>query len=111
MLTSTVLALVPDFSHRRPPPVSDHFVQQLGWSLTRELCLYLLIYTEHSRLEKMRSSFLRVGPKIWNSLPSDMRNLPKSTFRKKLRSKLFEILSKSDDYLEITEIVHQLKFN
>ena len=68
-------------------------------------------YTEHSRLEKMRSSFLRVGPKIWNSLPSDMRNLPKSTFRKKIRNKLFEILSKSDDYLEITEIMHQLKFN
>ena len=68
-------------------------------------------YTEHSRLEKMRSSFLRVGPEIWNSLPSDMRNLPKSTFRKKTRNKLFEILSKSDDYLEITEIMHQLKFN
>ena len=53
-------------------------------------------YTEHSRLEKMRSSFLRVGPKIWNSLPSDMRNLPKSTFRKMIWNKLFEILSKSD---------------
>ena len=62
-------------------------------------------------LKKMRSSFLRVGPKIWNSLPSDMRNLPKSTFRKKIRNKLFEILSKSDDFLEITEIMHQLKFN
>ena len=61
--------------------------------------------------EKMRISFLRVGPKIWNSLPSEMRNLPKSTFRKKTRNKLFEILSKSDDYLEITEIMHQLKFN
>ena len=40
-----------------------------------------------------------------------MRNLPKSTFRKKIRNELFEILSKSDDYLEITEIMHQLKFN
>ena len=36
-----------------------------------------------------------------------MRNLPKSTFQKKL----FEILSESDDYLEITEIMRQLKFN
>ena len=65
-------------------------------------------YTEHSGLEKMRSYFLRVGPKIWNTLPSDMR---KSTFRKKIRNELFEILSKSDDYLEITEIMHKLKFN
>ena len=26
-----------DFSHRRPPPISDHFVVHQGWSLTREL--------------------------------------------------------------------------
>ena len=32
-------------------------------------------------------------------------------FVDKIRNKLFEILSKSDDYLEITEIMHQLKFN
>ena len=49
-------------------------------------------YTEHLRLEKMRSCFLRAGPKIWNSLPSE-RNLLKSSFRKKIRNKLFEILS------------------
>ena len=36
-------------------------------------------YTEHSRLEKMRSSFLRVGPKIWNSLPSDKKLYEKLT--------------------------------
>ena len=62
-------------------------------------------------LKNAYSYFLRVGPKIWNSLPSDMRNLPKSTSRKKIRNELFEILSYSDDYLEITEIMHQLKFN
>ena len=32
-------------------------------------------------------------------------------FVDKIRNKLFGILSKSDDYLEITEIMHQLKFN
>ena len=37
-----------------------------------------------------------------------MRNLPKSTFQKKVRDKLFEILAKSDDYLQITEIINQL---
>ena len=68
-------------------------------------------HTEQSRFQTMRSSFLRAGPKIWNSLPSDMRKLPKSTFRKKVRNELFEKLSKSDDNLEITEIMHQLKFN
>ena len=69
-------------------------------------------YTEHSRLEKMRSSFLRVGPKIWNSLQYRYaRNLPKYTFRKTIRNELFELLSKSDAYLEISEIMHQIKFD
>ena len=53
-------------------------------------------------------SFLRIGPKIWNSLPSDMTKFPKSTFRKKLRNTLSEVLLKSDDSLAITEIMHQL---
>ena len=40
----------------------------------------------------MRNSFIRVRPKVWNPLPLDMRNLPKSTFQKKVRDMLFEIL-------------------
>ena len=48
MLTSTVLALVSDFSHRRPPPVSDHFVLQLGWSLTRELSVFTSVSVDSS---------------------------------------------------------------
>ena len=32
-----------DFSHRRPPPVSDHFVEHQGWSLTRELSYTMLL--------------------------------------------------------------------
>ena len=48
MLTSTVLALVPHFSHRRPPPVSDHFALQLGWSLTRELSVFTSVSVSSS---------------------------------------------------------------
>ena len=86
----------------------------LVWGLVGELkktkgLKILLELDAHLRFEKnaFLICFRRVGPKIWNSLPSDMRNLPKSIFQKKL----FEILSKSDDYLEITEIMRQLKFN
>ena len=32
-----------DFSHRRPPPVSDHFVEHQGWSLTREVSYTMLL--------------------------------------------------------------------
>ena len=34
-----------DFSHRRPLPVSDHFVVHQGWSLTRELTVYSTLYS------------------------------------------------------------------
>ena len=67
--------------------------------------------SESQKQAKTKNEKIKQSIQIWNSLPSDMRNLPKSTFRKKTRNKLFEILSKSDDYLEITEIMHQLKFN
>ena len=34
-------------------------------------------FTKHSRLEKMLNSFIRIGPKVWNSLPLDMKKLTK----------------------------------
>ena len=37
-----------DFSHRRPPPLSDHFVVHQGWSLTRKLTEFTF-----SRLSKI----------------------------------------------------------
>ena len=41
MLISSVYAYFLDFSRRRPPPVSDHFVLHQGWSVTRELTVHL----------------------------------------------------------------------
>ena len=64
------------------------------------------------KLQKLLFGLIRLnGSRRPELVSSDMRNLPKSTFRKKMRNKFFEILSKSDDYLEINEIMHQLKFN
>ena len=64
---------------------------------------------EHSKLEKVRNSFLRTGPKVWNALPSEFRNLSKFTFQKKLKHGLVGLLAKADDYLEITQIIHEMK--
>ena len=66
-------------------------------------------YVEHSKLEKVRNSYLRTGPKVWNALPSEFRNLSKFTFQKKLKHRLVELLAKADDYLEITQIIHEMK--
>ena len=37
-------------------------------------------FTEHSGLEQMHRSFMRVRPKILNSLPLDVRNLAAKIF-------------------------------
>ena len=66
-------------------------------------------YVEHSKLEKVPNSLLRTGPKVWNALPSEFRNLSKFTFQKKLKHRLVELLAKADDYLEITQIIHEIK--
>ena len=66
-------------------------------------------YVEHSKLEKVRNSFLRTGPKVWNALASEFRNLSKFTFQKKLKHRLVELLAKVDDYLEFTQIIHEMK--
>ena len=39
-LISQVWAYFVDFSRKRPPPISDHFVLYEGWSLTRELTVF-----------------------------------------------------------------------
>ena len=36
-----------DFSHRRPPPVSDHFVVHQEWSLTRALTVVKILLKDH----------------------------------------------------------------
>ena len=59
--------------------------------------------------KKVRNSFLRTGPKVWNALLSDFQNLSKFTFQKNLKHKLVELLAKADDYLEITQTIHAVK--
>ena len=66
-------------------------------------------YVEHSKSEKVRNSFLRTGPKVWHALPSEFRHLSKFTFQKKLKYRLVELLEKADDYLEITQIIYEMK--
>ena len=40
MLIISVWAYYLDFSHRRPPPISNHFVVYWRWSLMRELTVF-----------------------------------------------------------------------
>ena len=35
-------------------------------------------YVERSRLNQQKKSFLKVGASLWNEIPEDVRNLPKT---------------------------------
>lgn len=66
-------------------------------------------FIENSKLGKMRNSFLRLGPRIWNSIPSTTRDLPKASFKKEIKHILFDLLSEADDYLEVSQIINNIK--
>ena len=46
-----------DFSRRRPPPVSDHFVVHQDWSLTRELSVLVFIRKQTNELCDMKRGY------------------------------------------------------
>jgi hypothetical protein len=43
--------------------------------------------------------------KIWNCLPRSIRNLSESTFKKKFKRMLLEILNTCDDYVDLAYIM------
>jgi hypothetical protein len=63
------------------------------------------LYLPSSRLNVRAKSFSRIGVKVWNSLPPSDRRLSKSSFSKGCKSILFDALSSSDDYIDLTQIM------
>ena len=46
-------------------------------------------------------SFSSLGAKIWNSIPQELRKVPKVVFKANLQNRLLEALMKEDDYVGI----------
>ena len=61
-------------------------------------------YTQSSRLSIQLNSFSRIGTIIWNEMPLTLRNLSKYNFKRKIKRKLFDILTSDDCYLDIRNI-------
>ena len=53
-------------------------------------------------------SFSRMGGRIWNSIPTELREKPKNHFKKVLHRKLLQILEKKDDYIDILTIQKEI---
>lgn len=65
-------------------------------------------YINYSRLNQHKNSFSRIGCKIWNSIPWNLRNLPKDIFKKKLTTILFQNLQVQDSYVDVERIINDV---
>ena len=68
-------------------------------------------YLQSSRLSIQLNSFSRIGTTIWNEMPLTLRNLSKNNFKRKIKRKLFDILTSDDSYLDIRNIIQKVKFS
>ena len=75
-----------------PPSISDMFIPtgQVHKYNTRSSSAGNF-YCKYSRLNHHENSFASVGAKIWNSIPENLRKLPKHTFKIKIRISYFSI--------------------
>ena len=63
------------------------------------------IFIKSSNLSLHLNSFSRLGARLWNSIPLDIRNKNKHSFRKTIKENLFFILELEKDYVEVSDII------
>ena len=66
-------------------------------------------YISHSRLNQKNDSFSIMGAKIWNSIPENLRDSPKSLFKEKVHTILLEIFEVQDRYADLKVIISEFK--
>ena len=62
-----------------------------------------------SRLEIQKNAFSRMGAKLWNEIPSSLRELPKNSFKLRIKDKLLSVLEDEDSFIDICKIISKLK--
>ena len=66
-------------------------------------------YTKPSRLSVQANSFSRIGVKVWNEVPQALRNLSKNAFKRKLKQILFNTLGSQDSYIDLSQVIQNVK--
>ena len=63
-------------------------------------------YIKASRLEiQKKNAFSRMGAKLWNEIPSSLRELPKNSFKLRIKDKLLSVLEDEDSFTDICKII------
>ena len=65
-------------------------------------------YIEYSRTNQQKRAFSRIGARVWNGIPTSVRQLHKNAFKKDMRKILLHILVDEDAYLESHQIMQKV---
>ena len=66
-------------------------------------------YIKASRLEIQKKTFSIIGAKLWNEIPSCLRELPKKSFKHRIKNKLLSVLEDEGSFIEVRRIIPKLK--
>ena len=66
-------------------------------------------FIQQSNQNKKKNSFSRLGTKIWNGIPNELRNRRKHIFETKLNAILLQVLESEDVYVDVTTIITKIK--
>ena len=66
-------------------------------------------YIQTSNTEIKRKSLSTTGAKLWDEIPTKLRELPKATFKKKIQMILWKILENEDSYKDLEFIISKVK--
>ena len=58
----------------------------------------------HSHYTRFSESFSRIGTRIWNKIPSQLRKLRKTLFKHKLHELLLKVLETEEMYVDINAV-------
>ena len=92
-------------NHCAPPNISELFTrtEQVHSYSTRSLVAESL-YINQARTNHLLLSFSRVGAKIWNGIPPELRKLRKTRFKRKLTHLLLKILETEEMNVDLRYI-------
>ena len=66
-------------------------------------------FTQQSACNIQSKAFSRVGVKIWNGIPTRLKNVSRNCFKKTIRTKLIEILETENSYADIDTLINKME--
>ena len=86
--------------------VVDHFSELMVGLFTKTTSVHA--YNTRSSTSE---NFYKKTPfqELWNEIPSSLRELPKNSFKLRIKDKLLSVLEDEDSFIDICKIICKLK--